>query len=1476
MSDFEINYDTRPYLPDIFIKENIYNSWDIVNNNNTIGINSTIFIFNINRPLTSIYNDPGYLLYGIKKFPENYEFPSLNFFYIKNTNLNLDFNTTYYKSSIPQYNINNNIKYLLELIGYNINNININEFQYQELLVTETINSNKTNIIYMYFNLINNNIETNYNNYSSTIYYNNKYWNILIYPYIETTNIPYLSLEYFYNYSLIVNTNTNTNNINTIDFDDRENIKYYEKIDYKYFENYKFTMNNNTDLETLKNYSFNIKNYCDYIKNEKNKIVININLNEISKLYYETTDNNYKNSNTYTNIYLNNKHINNYKSYSQDNNKYSYSFDNKIGNLNLQNLINNKYSCYNYDSINNQTTYQYVKNYYLNTYYSITNIQNENSILTINYYLHKIFLIINPKIIDKNYLLNNIKTNISSLFIDSNKFEFGNSNDKLKLFLIGNIKSTNIYYINKFKIIFEFTDENIIYSYIINLGVVFYNNIKINILNTNITLNMNDLAYTNYTIIEPTISLCPTINNFKNIAKIYEELINYDIKNITKYSFTLDYKFLSLYENESNIIKFINFYNLIPNIITELKTIYDVNYKNFMNVLMLKVNNYIKNFININNNFENFNNKNKIKNYIKNCILYDENIIKTNDEINPNIPNYIEYYEYFPKISLEYLTIDKNYSGKYKKIVTIPYNNININSFGIIPAGKYIKFNFINYNAIYPEIINEKFIKSIKTIEDIINYNYSLFIMLPYNINLDDNFYYSNPEYFWTSEYSMNIGNNNTYTYLVLTNEYGIPYEFYKDESNIKNKGLIYGIQIFNYYNYKSENLNLKIIQNLFFNKYINFTQLIILTETYKDYTDSNNVLWDINNSFLKLHNLNCLKEIVNYDFKRFNNNYNKKNIQIEYENFNYKFLEILYGNKFELNKIRTNTKILIFVSNLFKIIKLLEKCINYCEIIKVNIMIEKEKDKNQNQMLCSIIKYNIGIISDLLNINYNLNITSGTFDTDVYLKISEIYLININNSLENINNYEIYCVFIINYSKNKLTGILELINLSVKDKKNIYINLYNEIYYLICWEEINFWIGEEVYYNIEQLIANTSITIFDEFKFLTIEKKNLLLKQIGSFIKIILLNLTKIDELFNLAKLMGDSLINDYIPENLKVVKDNYIYNTFSYTKNTNIPKFNIINFLNDTYNLIIKQSNDTTSLFYKNYKKSIEEGILIYITNTINYFKQIINQIIYIYKYEKNILDINNINIYDPEKIGNFYYILTEFYNNSSLFFEILYTNKINLFYEYDNLKISLDNLFYSCEEYLLYVRLWNDFMNNNIIMNVNIYVNEDLYKIIKSDTFYDFTIKTIKTFYNLLIIQEPQLVLLYLENIKVNFIDKKNLPLKFYLIQVINIMITELKNEINTEIKNNYIIIMYGSYYILPYQDLLLYKNTFNWASFNFYNNVIELINTIDKLNSIIFNTYYTDSKVTIFYTQTLNYTYLTTPYKYININNYLINT
>ena len=706
--------------------------------------------------------------------------------------------------------------------------------------------------------------------------------------------------------------------------------------------------------------------------------------------------------------------------------------------------------------------------------------------------------------------------------------------------------------------------------------------------------------------------------------------------------------------------------------------------------------------------------------------------------------------------------------------------------------------------------------------------------------------------------------------YLVLTDSNGTPYNFY---SQNELEGIIFGIKLYNYNNYISSNLKLQVIPNLYITQYLNLNEFIILMENFSDYSDNNNVLWDINNTFLKIHNFNSLKEIIFYDYKRFKTTQDINSIKEQYSKFNYKTLQILYENKVQLNYLRYGIKILIYISNLYKIMKLIQKTYSYYEIVKINVLL----GFNNNEYIINLIKYNSGQISDLFQINYNLAITSGNFETLIYTHITKMYEINENITLNDIVLQQASCLYILNYSLNKLPSILNSIISNVSDTNNLYHNLYYQIFKQIVIENINYLIQEQIIYDIDNFTNCLNIAIFDNLAInLDSYKKQLLLKQINAYLKSIAFNMSKIDELYNLIQLMGDYNLDSI------VVKNDYIYNTTCYTTKTNIPKFNIITFLENTIELINKLSIPSNNPNYEIYQKSISQGIITFGTNTIKYFKELIDKILGIYVYLKNLPGVG-INITEPVEIGNFYALLNLFINNYVGFFNILFQNDINKFYEYTNLKTMFDNLFYSCQEFLLYICLKNDFINENtLLISENIFINEDLYKIIKTDVFNDFSIKTIQNIENLVIIKKPQLTKIYLEKIKKNIEMKPMNYTNIQTIKIIDEMLVELSNEIitntsnttnttnttNTQVNN---FINFGSYYIIPYQDLLLLKEEFNWASFNFNQNVNNIIKNVNSVNLSIYTYYYDNQEITDFYKQALNYSYLETPYNYINLNN-----
>jgi hypothetical protein len=241
----------------------------------------------------------------------------------------------------------------------------------------------------------------------------------------------------------------------------------------------------------------------------------------------------------------------------------------------------------------------------------------------------------------------------------------------------------------------------------------------------------------------------------------------------------------------------------------------------------------------------------------------------------------------------------------------------------------------------------------------------------------------------------------------------------------------------------------------------------MIFIENFNKYSDINNMLWDINKTYLHIHNFNSLNNIILYDYKRFKSNQDINLIKEQYDKFNYKTLQILYENKVQLNYLRYDIKILIYISNLYKIIKLTKKLFSYYEVVKINIMFRHF----DNTYLINIIKYNSREIANLLEINYNLSITSGNFETKIYEVISKMCIIDFDITLEDINNFQSFCLYIVNYSINKIPSIMDLIISNISEINNTYYNLYNQIFEQIIIEKINYLVEEQVIYDIDNLI---------------------------------------------------------------------------------------------------------------------------------------------------------------------------------------------------------------------------------------------------------------------------------------------------------------------------------------------------------------------------------------------------------------------
>ena len=1460
MSNIEIQIDTRPYAPDVFIKNNIYNSSDICDKTTYIAVDTNIFIFNLNSTYNSTnkYNDPLYMLYGIEN-PVNvpYLFPPLYFYNKSNTN------TSPYSITSSTNLLTENIITLLQNIGYAQNDIiytqpplasqfdstYYTQFYYREITVTDSISTIKRNIIYMYFAVksTDTNIYNDLNKYNSTVFYNGVMLNVIIYPFINTTIIPYTSLGINYNYDITtLKQSTSKNIIKTIDFNDRDIIKYVDKISYKYFENKEFTMVQNNKLDLLQKYSQYIKNYQNYINENISGPNIMISLNEISRVFYETI--NYRDEYSYTTTELNKNFINNNNSFSNNENRYSFTGNNKFATLNLGQ--NTTYSNFNYDYVNLSSIYQQCKNYYVDCYYDIINNISFNNMTVINCYLYKLLILIDPKIIDAEYLLQNTVTlKINDLYDLNNKLEFGTFLNKIKLNLIGIIRYTNTYYINKYKITYSTIVNEIFYEYIIILSIVFYNSKYINITDTSITATTDDLAFITYTNLEQSIDLNPIIYKFTEKIDIYESLVMLNFLDTKKYNFLVDYNFYSSYKNRDNTMSFKSFYFDIPNCLTPLINKTGKYYNNLLNILISKINNFIKNLINLSDNFLSF--------------KYNSDSVKTENLISVILDNnidtkYIYNYTYLPYVSLDpiYIALPIN---KYKNVVTIPQSNDSFINYKSLPAGYYKVINFTNLYPIKDLVspIDDLLVQSIKITQDMFKYKYCIMIRLPDNLNVDNEFYANNNAtiQFWTPDnYSFNNGNNITYIFLVLLNEFDQPY--------VNSQNLIYGIQLFDYYNNTIQenikNVNNKTILNLYINNYINFYQINLFIESYNFYDEESNIIFDTENTILKLHNQTFLPQIVYYDFQRFINPYSFETIKIQYNSYNPIITNTIYANKVCLTLIRYNIKKFILIDNLKKMNVLLKRCFTYLCIIKNNKILSPTKD---NMYLINLVFYNVTILKYFDQINYNLNIKYSISGNIAKKALSDLSNILIDNTLENIGNYIIYSKYLIDYYLKKISFIEpdilkstnnDFINFCNKNNFNFDIYFYNEV--------IDNLVIEELENDIHSFEINTSPTIFNGFN-IALEKRIFLLQQISCFVSVILYNSEKIDELLNLVKLIYHVPIDPLIPLTLNglVVKDDYIYDNTYYNTNINVATFDIIQFFNDIITIVNSFSTSIIPSVSAIYLNLIAQNILTYLNQSIINFTDINNKIISIYKFIYNIPSVPGLpqlDIFTNAEIGIFYALLETFKFNYSTVFRLLKEQDVQMFQEYELTQNFLDLYVFSIQEFLLYAQLKVDFMNT-LLLNEGIYIYDDLYKIITLENAQKYINLLVNSINNIIVKEDYTTISKYLEAIQLKLKSE------------------QLNNIVFMNVFNNKKTINLGGLYVIPYQDFNIVKINLDYSSFNFNPYIIDIIKKVNTINYDIYDYYYNTPDIE-FYKQLINYNYLPLSYLYINIDNSLIST
>lgn len=756
--DININIDITPPLPNIYTSyDNKYNIKDKINNAFNISADSTIFIFNLNSSIDTKYNDPNFMLYGIKAEGEVYNLPSINYYY---NNVNVNNNNYEIVSTSNEMTID--IKNMLTLIGYTDNITIPTNTTFYRYIKAYDFNKNVSSFIY-YLYFYSDGIQIN--NYNKYINYNNALINVYIYPYINefvfTEVAPVIYQPPFVNPNLL--------NYENLNFDNIELSSYNNKLDFTYF-------NNNVTIPKLKLLSV----YNKYIQRYKLINGINISLHELnisnSNDDVKSVNNNLKDVND-TNIQFKTEYNKKNKNYNNICENNSITYNNKLAYINSKNnntASNN--SLNTYTLFNNNIFYQYklLENYTINSYIDIA--YKEVNLQIINNYLRKILLLIDPQIINYDYV-NTITIKIENILNNKNEFTFSLT-DKIVIIKKNDIdySDTNTYYIDRYKIIYQ-------NSYVILLNIAFYNSFNIYIRNIFSITNYNSLAYINLTYLNNTFSMYPSLTNTYNndFVAIYNQFINLNFNNTSYYSYIVNYNGDgsgsdgSGGSGGSGGSKYIinKFSSYISNI--KQDTI-----KNYNNVLIDKVNNFITDVIITHLNFYN----------------YTENVYKVDSLLslyytfdNKIDTSLIDYYTYELEIDID-IDID-----------------IDIEPSQYLPKGFYKVFYYTNktpkYDFSVQSIENDELNNEVinNDISGILENNFCLLIKI----------------------------NTITEFYLAVCNK--------NQDIYIQTTGKILTIKLFNY-----NNNSIPLSMNLIFNNYFNFCTLTIIAEVFT-YKNASNTL---------------------------------------------------------------------------------------------------------------------------------------------------------------------------------------------------------------------------------------------------------------------------------------------------------------------------------------------------------------------------------------------------------------------------------------------------------------------------------------------------------------------------------------------------------------------------------------------------------------------------------------------------------
>jgi hypothetical protein len=791
--------DTAPYIPDIDINNKKYFSFDKINNQSVITTHQTIFIFNLQYDIgetNSIYDDPKYMLYGIQSGAYTYFYPSTLFFQPNSL-------TNPYTINGISNTLTPEIAELLKTIGYDISTIvlpTISTF-YQSINAYDGATGRTDEVIFIFF-YVPTMPSINYNQFLATTFYQEKSWNVWIYPFVAPpSQTPII-------YDIHIHTTPNVpnakNSIENIFFDNRDLCEYIDKIDYKYMEEPVLQHNMSANLQKLTAYSKNLTMFENYVKHN----AIFINLNEITKFQY-TNDS----TNTYTNRDVMIRHINNTKTYNTSPEQDSLTLDNKLAFANNKRFnIDVKYTPYKNNTMNINTAYQISKNYYANCFVSTTEKRVEPYLNIINLYLHKLFVLINPNIIDENYLLlPTTQFTITDITNGNNQLQFGVGVDKDKVFFPSlPLISTSSYYIGIYKVLFSFVGDNGIgidvpYNYIIILSIAFYNSNNLQIINTNRSLTINDLGFSCSTFLDETLSLIPNMFFINEITTVLNNPVTNGFVDWKYQSYLLNYNAMSEYKSDYDCVNVVHYYGFVSNVQPNITTIDErgnpVVASNVIDVVEQKINNLVQNIIMLNNSWK--------------AVIYNVFNVKT----------------YF----MLSLLLDTNIPSRYVDELFWESPAIANN---VLPTGHYKVLKYHNHFPLSSPI-DDTIATNTTTISQYTQYNYCILIRIP------DTF---------------ECCTTHTHFYLALCQTNGTIY--------VMGNGQIATLELFVYYNHND--VGYRVIFNLLANTYCNFYQLNVVAETFNTFTEMNTVVMDYDTICFHEHESKYMEDIVAFDRLRF------------------------------------------------------------------------------------------------------------------------------------------------------------------------------------------------------------------------------------------------------------------------------------------------------------------------------------------------------------------------------------------------------------------------------------------------------------------------------------------------------------------------------------------------------------------------------------------------------------------------------